>query len=420
MKVLIISYYFPPQTSVGAFRIARFVDHFKDMGLQTVILTVQDPDPQFHPYDGAMPEQDEYAGWPVYRVRGPRDKWSWQLPTRVIKMLARLFRHNVDDGAIASRFWRIDMESGWVRPALRAARRLVREYQPDAILVSCPPFSTGLIGARLKHSTGLPLILDYRDCWQFSPYLRNHQRKQKAVEDRILGEADVLVVTTPSDYENYQSLPGNLKVKLIHNGFDPVFNLGPSTKATRFRLLYLGAWDNAERNPRLLLEVLQESNLDWELVSFGNCNQILLEHAEAIGVQQRLCCIDAVPKVELLPYIQEAAALVILQGTPPNASINTHIAAKTLEYLATGRPILAAVAAGDNRDFLIRYGGDQVYLCQPEKKDTIAVTLNRLHDDWAAGRHTGLRVKPEFLQAFGSQEQAQQLRQLLDEACENY
>src|SRR3989442_6389430 len=58
-----------------------------------------------------------------------------------------------------------------------------------------------------------------------------------------------------------------------------------------------------------------------------------------------------------------------MQGLPPGRRA-TIVPGKTYEYLAAGRPILAAVPDGDARDLLERAGG--AVLCRPRDVDAMA------------------------------------------------
>jgi glycosyltransferase involved in cell wall biosynthesis len=85
-----------------------------------------------------------------------------------------------------------------------------------------------------------------------------------------------------------------------------------------------------------------------------------------------------------------AADLLFLpmQGLPPGRRASI-VPGKTYEYLASGRPILAAVPAGSARDFVLAAGGSAV---APDDVAGLAGHLQRL---CTAGRAPDRRAGPE-------------------------
>jgi glycosyltransferase involved in cell wall biosynthesis len=62
---------------------------------------------------------------------------------------------------------------------------------------------------------------------------------------------------------------------------------------------------------------------------------------------------------------------------------------KTYEYLASGRPILAAVPDGDARDLLAE--ADGTFLCRPADTGSMAAAVAAELERWSAGRPTRAR-----------------------------
>ena len=62
-----------------------------------------------------------------------------------------------------------DRHIAWLPFALWRGRKIIRSEAIDVIFVTCPPNSAALVGALLKHLTGKPLVLDFRDDWIDTP-----------------------------------------------------------------------------------------------------------------------------------------------------------------------------------------------------------------------------------------------------------
>jgi glycosyltransferase involved in cell wall biosynthesis len=104
------------------------------------------------------------------------------------------------------------------------------------------------------------------------------------------------------------------------------------------------------------------------------------------GVQDAVTCTGFVTHIESIRWLLRADALFLPLHDLPDGSRSLIVPGKTYEYLATGKPILAAVPQGDARDLVsaARFG----YPCAPTNERDIAATLQRLMSDWRGGRLT--------------------------------
>ena len=84
---------------------------------------------------------------------------------------------------------------------------------------------------------------------------------------------------------------------------------------------------------------------------------------------------------------------------------------KTYEYLASGRPILAAVPDGDARDLLAAAG--DVYLCRPADVTAIVNAIEHAVGRWRTGA-SFLPRGPDVLAPYERRYQTRQLAALLD------
>lgn len=426
MKLLLISYYFPPQTSVGVFRLERFTQYFKNFGIDPVILTVKNPCPQFHPYTGPsnMPAQEVYrpaatVEFPVYRIHEDRAvKRVWQWPTRLLKGIGKISGMATlqDESTIAPRFWYIDMEWGWIRPARRQALALIKEYKPDAIMVSCPPFSSAKIGVWLKKKTGLPLILDFRDGWvASSPYMNHIAKRDASKEKHILSYTDQLIVTSDQDASTYRKILGHDKVSLVYNGYNTTCATPAKIKIKpqgTLVILYLGAWGVFGRSPATLLKVLSGVDFPWKLISIGSTNQMVAHYAKQFQVMPHVELVPNQPRAALPPWIAKADALFLIKGTPLDAQKpDTHIAAKTYDYLATGLPVLGVLPTGDTKDMLQRYAA-QSYIAPPNAPEQLEINIRKLHMDKTSGNLMRC-PNEEFLKNFDAEILTRQLANVL-------
>ncbi|EIJ43980.1 glycosyl transferase group 1 [Beggiatoa alba B18LD] len=388
-KILVITYHFAPQLHASVFRQLQFLRHFRDHGLNAVILTnavsatAQNKTP--HP-----PER--YAEFPVFRVDATSST-KWKLPNRFKNFLSlRGFSRE------AQAFGDVDIN--WLQMAYHKAIELIAEYHCDTIYIVAPPFSILLLGYRLKRRTHCKLIIDLQKLLptQENPVLAT---QRDLIEQRIWQSCDALVVTSWSTWTHYSQKMEKEKVFLVFNSYDTIFNFKTDSYLTNkvFTIFYMGTWDK-QRSPDKLLNVLQRCPFPWRLLSIGSTNHILNEQALKYHVHEHVVCVPSLSKEELLPYLQQADLLFLTRELPPPPHLDPHIATKVFNYLATGKPIVAQIPLGDTYDFLQKYAL-QVDLIPPHDSEQLYESLSHYYQQWQAG-HLSPQTNLEFLQQFDS------------------
>ncbi|ALG66740.1 hypothetical protein [Beggiatoa leptomitoformis] len=381
-KILVISYYFTPQLHTGAFRNMQFLRHFRDNGLNAVILTnalTTTP-------TKILQAPERYAEFPVFRISTTPVYSLWKLLLRAFKKLL-----NTKD-FINESYHATDINPEWLQTAYKKAIELIKEYHCDTIYIAAPPFGTLLLGYWLKKATGCHLIIDLQEEHTDSTPL------QAQLEHRCLTECDALIVNSWSYWTHYSQKLNKEKVFLIFDGYDDIFRLSnESSQHIVFTLFYMGTWD-ALRSPQKLLASLQRCQFPWRLISVGSTNHILNEQALRYHVHEHLTCVPSLAREELLPYLQQAHLLFITRELPNGAQWDKQISNKIFNYLATGKPILAQVPLGDTYDFLQKYAR-QTALILPDEIDGLYNSLQSYYHYWQAG-NLHKDNNPDFLQLF--------------------
>src|SRR5436190_4296880 len=179
----------------------------------------------------------------------------------------------------------------------------------------------------------------------------------------------------------------------------------PARDSGRFVVLHLGAievafassqrsnplryrpygTDVAARGTHYLLHALARlrelrpelfARLRLRVVSSRTDNELAAVRAH--GLLDQFEWTGVLPNAEALREVARAhAALVLQQGAPPGHRLRT-VRAKTYEYMAVGKPLLACVPGGDGADFVARYG--RGITRDPSSVDAIVDGLCELHD----------------------------------------
>ena len=104
-----------------------------------------------------------------------------------------------------------------------------------------------------------------------------------------------------------------------------------------------------------------------------------------------------VPHHESVALVRRAQLLFLPMHDLPPGERSRIVPGKTYEYMASGRPILAAVPDGDARDFLEACG--TALVVRPNDVRGMVQALDRAYDSWVAHEPVG-EIDEDFLAQF--------------------
>lgn len=387
MRVLLLSYHFPPDQAVGGLRPAKLARALQSRGHDvTVIAATETIDPGWH--------------GDVLRVRplkNPRE-WYLQLKRRASRKAASDAAHSVAVAAYApparparlkryvmSALWLPDDRQGFIPAAYGAAERLHVEAPFDLVYTSAPPFSTQLAGLLIHTMLGVRWIAEYRDPWLDGRVGFDHVRSAgvdriaRWLEDCCLRAASEVVTVTESTAQllGTRRAALNRRAPIVAlNGIDHLAPT-PAPRSGPIHVLYLGDL-YLGRDPRPFLTALAELRKGprWPrndvVVEFvGECRWFRGESIEAMAIELGLQSVvqfhDRVPFAQIDRFLCRADILLLLAQRQPRQVPN-----KLYDYLGSGRHVLAFVDSdGETATMLSRAGG---HIVVTERDDPARVT----------------------------------------------
>lgn len=391
MKLLLVSYYYPPMGGAGVQRALKFSKYLREFGVEPFLVAAHDPD---YPHDDSL-LADVPPGLTVLRVEH-RGLLQRALAWRARRSPAAAAPAAAPAAAASpspARAWLRDTvlslhanlsfpddKAGWAKKAWAPALELVRREGIELVASTAPPVSAHALAQRLAREAGLPWVADYRDLWADNPgYAAADWRRawDRRTEARWLAQAAGVSVVTPSWQQRFAAqLGAAAPVAFIPNGYDEADFAGlvPEPAADgAFRLVHTGAF-YGPRDPGTLLDGLARylkaapagarplklrlvgsigSRFDHALAQFA---------AEHPGVIERRAY---VPHAEALKEMLAADALLLVVGAGQGAQQAARHAAvvagtlpgKLFEYLRAGPPVLLlGDEAGDAAGILRRHG----------------------------------------------------------------
>ena len=397
LRLLVVSYYFPPSGGAGVQRPTKWVKYLGASGVEPSVLTVRagaypaldpslarDVPPETTVVRTPAPDPFGLYGRLTGRSRGEAVAartgtvgQSASLPERT----ARWVRANV---------FVPDARVGWVPFAVRAARRMHAAHPFDAVLTTGPPHSAHLVGRALARQTGLPWVADLRDPWTDIHYTgalgrsRAAARLDARLEASVLREATALVTVTAPLQDAFAERAGR-PVALVRNGFDPEdFAVPPPSLGSPrpFEVLYAGTLYDVPAGLLGALARLRGDGRDVPLRIVGAVPETLAEEAVRLGIGDLVRAEPPLPHDAAVAAMQ--AAGVLLLTVEPWSYAAGVVPGKTYEYLASGRPTLALVPPDGDAAAVLRdaYGGT---VCAPADARAIATVLREHAAAWTAG-----------------------------------
>ena len=410
-KLLVIAYFFPPAGAVGVYRTLKFVKYLPAFGWEPIVLTVSNG--KFPTYDEALlalvpagvevhrcrsfEALNEGLSGPAARPGGRRTFWS--------RVHTRLY--------LAFHWLALpDTRVGWVPFATRAARKLIREHGIDHVYISGSPFSSFLIGPRLKRGGRPRVAIDYRDPWtQNLGYPRRtalHRWIDRRLEDGVVRRSDLVISNTRRNNARMEAEFGHgaerPRFVAIHNGYDAEdFASIPRGRNEKFTITYAGAFyysvgsdfsggagDEVMKtySPLYFFAALEaffarrpETKARTRVRFMGvlghGYDPVIQRHG-LDTVIERLGYIDYNEHLRVLKH-SDALLLVLSRGEESRGWIPS----KFFQYLGTGNPILALAPEGEVREIIRETGAG---LCvEPDDVDGASRALETMFDAWATG-----------------------------------
>ncbi|MEI6614678.1 MAG: glycosyltransferase, partial [Chrysiogenales bacterium] len=210
MKILLITYHFPPLPGPGSLRPARMVKYLRSCGHDVFVVTQAD----------CAPKSWEAVILRVRDISHNCNRRGW----RGMQWLAlRLAIEALNRAWIYASIY-----SWWKQAVLKRAETIMANAHPQAIIATYPPVETLEIGLHLSRKYNLPLVADFRDGLLFeaieSKSLRRFACVRKAyaaIEQRIASEAVALTTVSEPLSHYFRETYDKSCVATVPNGFDP-------------------------------------------------------------------------------------------------------------------------------------------------------------------------------------------------------
>ena len=348
MKVLIITYYWPPAGGSGVQRWLKFVKYLQGFNMQPIVYTISNP--RYPSIDDSLldeiPKNIEVLKHPIWE---PTDLLFWKKNLQQNSGISNTSKSSFLS-FIRGNFFIPDPKLFWIKPSVKYLQRYLNKNDVDVIISTGPPHSMHLIAEKLHQKNDVKWLADFRDPWSDIYYNKDFKEfsfvknRNKKLEKSVLKKADCVLTVSNALKKEFSKYAN--RVEVVTNGFDDDF-LEPSKVLLdeKFTISYIGLLPK-QSNPKNLFRVLQvlcsqhkDFEKDLQLNFIGDISDVVKTAVFNNKLEENTRFIDYVDHTKALEYQQKAQVLLLL--IPNVKKCKGILTGKLFEYLSAKRPILA-------------------------------------------------------------------------------
>ena len=348
MKVLIITYYWPPAGGSGVQRWLKFVKYLQGFNIQPIVYTISNP--RYPTIDDSLlneiPENIEVLKHPIWE---PTDLLFWKREFQQEGGISNASKNSFLS-FIRGNFFIPDPKLFWIKPSVKYLQSYLNKNDVDVIISTGPPHSMHLIAEKLHQKNDVKWLADFRDPWSNIYYNKDFKElsfvknRNKKLEKSVLKKADCVLTVSNALKKEFSKYAN--RVEVVTNGFDDDF-LEPSKVLLdeKFTISYIGLLPK-QSNPENLFRVLQvlcsqhkDFEKDLQLNFIGDISDVVKTAVYNNKLKENTRFIDYVDHTKAIEYQQKAQVLLLL--IPNVKKCKGILTGKLFEYLSAKRPILA-------------------------------------------------------------------------------
>ncbi len=355
-KVLIISYYWPPNGGTGVQRWIHFAKYLKDLNWDVTIFTPINSESVVD--DHALLQRVKeikvvhshiWEPFNIYRKLTGKKK-SQRIQTGFLQEQKKSSKLEKLSLWIRANFFVPDAKMMWIKPAIKEILKLQKTEKFTHIISTGPPHSTHLIACGIKNQTNIKWLADFRDPWtnidwfHKLPFTQNTIGKHQRLEKRVLDNADAVVAVTYRMAEEFSAI-SKKKTHVITNGFAQEDFINFKSKLGDKLVVFHHGSLNADRNPIKFWEFLGNCvknddiwRLHLEIQLIGSVDSTVIKSLEKNDLKEFLSIKSFIPHKQVIDALSHATlCLMPLNNTPNAKGIMPN---KLYEYLGSGKPMV--------------------------------------------------------------------------------
>jgi glycosyltransferase involved in cell wall biosynthesis len=380
MKILILSYYYPPCVGIAPNRPAAFAQNFSHENEVKVIT---------RHWTGTENK------WTDYLISNPSPRQLEKVHEN-LEIIRLPYREKLRKNNAVRTLW--DALSGKADSEIdsmqffQEASELVIHWKPDVLLVSSPPLNIVTLAAKLSAIHEIPFVADFRD---FENHIILNTQKTTDLKERILfhfKSKHILkklqhssgITAVNREIIEYFKKQIRKPAELIFNGFEQnLFEQFIPVEALKLELFTISIIGTVYPNQDLgifleafqkVLQTISDPKIRFQFIGTNSIPEMGSRIREALPADKILLT-DRIPRQEAIRYMEQSHLL----WQPEMKGYTGMYTGKIFEYLGAKRTILVAPSLGDVLDQLLEETGAGKSF---QSSDEIAACILRKYTEW--------------------------------------
>ncbi|MHC1738012.1 MAG: glycosyltransferase [Ignavibacteriaceae bacterium] len=361
MKVLFFTYYWPPSGKASLHLPLKIIKYFPEFGVEPVVVTIRDEgfsqkdDSFLREVSPELPVNKTKVLEPfgIYKKFLGKKEDEQLIPSETISKENKSLRHRISVW-IRMNLFIPDARVGWYPFGVKEGKKLIKKYNPEAVITLGPPHSTHLIGLRLSRISGLPHIPVFIDPWVDIVYYSGFKRSaltlaiDNKLEKKVLRNSKAIMFVTETMKEDYiRKHPGiESKSHILYWGYSEDEFTGYEATADSEEEVITHAGNIFDyQNPVNFWKEIKTritKGRKIKLRFIGTVSPLIRKEIIENGLSEITRFLGFLPYKEMLAELHRASYLLVC------ASEKRHLPGKLFEYLRVGKPIIAF--GDDNRE----------------------------------------------------------------------
>ena len=332
MRILMLSFYYPPDLSAGSFR-ARSISEAlaSKMNPNDTLDIISTRPNRYASYTETAPETERHGSMFIRRIFVPTHKSGM-----------------------------VDQSLAFLKYA-KEAWKSTRGKNYDLVLATSSRLMTAFLGTKIAKRQNCPLYLDIRDIFTdtLKDVLADSPLKLllpgfRRLERYTIRSAQCINLVSEGFGEHFKKIFPDAHYTFFPNGIDEEFikyDYNKNTVGKKKLILYAGNIGEGQGLHNIIPSVAARLYEKYEFLIIGDGGmRVELENQIRRHNAQNVTILDPVARERLLKYYKDADYLLLHLNN--YAAFKKVLPSKIFEYAATGKPILAGVS-GYSRDFLV-------------------------------------------------------------------
>lgn len=360
MKILFITYYWPPSGKASLHWPLDIITHLYNLNCEPIILTTKDE---------TFTEKDESLltkvnpEWKVIKAKAiepfniyrkligkkPDEKL---IASETISLENKNFAHRVSIW-IRMNLFIPDARIGWYLPAIHAAKKFLLKEKVDAIISIGPPHTTHLVAKKLSDRFSIPFFPVFIDPWVDIVYYKNLKRSSLTkridnnLEKSVVDNAEKIIFVTNSMKDDYVRKYPQIKEKsfVLYWGFNEkdfeglsLNSVNKEKELSEEKVIVHAGNIFDYQNPEMLWKEVSrriKSGEKFKIKFIGTISPAVKQSIKKYNLEPFTEYLGFLPYEKMLLELFKANYLLVC------ATEKRHVPGKLFEYLRIGKPIIA-------------------------------------------------------------------------------